>query len=175
MTPIEHLEQAEWKHPDSYGGFSPTGDYVVLSRNRDSSLLEQVNWDVAVETLGAEAMDHGSYSSIPTDRPNAYHWRAGHWAVGWVEYLMIRVDAPDELKTKAGEMLCALADYPVLNEDRWSAAEFDAVCEYWEQCSVKERVEYLQEAEMSIFAARRGELPQCDDTGALYERLSSGL
>ncbi len=172
MEAAEHL--TAWTRPSSYGGFSPDGDYCVLTRNRDSELLGNVNFDVAVESLKAQAMDHGTSNDIPADRPPAYTWIARHFAVGWVEYLMVRQDAAPDLLTTAGEIVCSLADYPILDESRYSDAQHNAVCEYWAQCSLRERAEYLREAELSLFAARREELPQ-DDNGRLFERLSNGL
>jgi hypothetical protein len=172
MEAREHL--SAWRRPESYGGFSPDGDYLVLTRNRDSSLLGDVNFDVAVERLKAQSMDHGRSGDIPCDRPLAYTWVANHWAVGWVEYLMVRCDADESLLTTAGEIVCSLADYPILDESRYSAAEHEAVDEYWSQCSLRERAAYLVEADLSIFAARRDELPQ-DDNGRLYDKLSRGV
>lgn len=172
MNASEHLQAHAWKTPRDYGGFDPVGDYCVMSRTRESDLLARVNWDVACEALKAEAYDDGR-EGFET-RPVVYHWRAGHWAVGWVEYLMVRADAPDAMLTAAGEMLCSLADYPILDEGRYSETEWDAVCAYWEQCSVSERVRYLRDAGLSIFAARRDSLPQ-DNNGALFETLREGL
>lgn len=174
MNAIEHLEEKVWKTPESYGGFDPVGDYCVLSKHRDSELLDRVNWDIAVETLKAEPMDHGRCGDIPADRPNVYTWQASHWAVGWVEYMMVRADAPDDIKTAAGEMICSLAEYPMLDERRYSDAQFEAVGDYWAQCSVSDRVDYLRDAGLSIFAARRDYLPD-NDSGSLYERLSTGI
>lgn len=172
MHAAEHLAEHVWKHPECYGGFSPDGDYLILSRNRDSSLVAEVNWQVACESLKAEAFDGGR--RYPEQRPAVYHWRAGCSLVGWVEYLCVRPDADEATLTKAGEIICSLADHPILSEDRYSAAEDEAVCKYWESCRVRERVEYLQEAGMCIFAARRDSLPD-DPAGRLYERLSVGL
>jgi hypothetical protein len=174
MHAIEHLTSGEftWKHPDSYGGFSPDGDYLILSRHRDSELLDRVNWEVACESLKAEAYDGGARHFA--DRPNAYHWRAGHWAVGWIEYLCVRADAPESVLTEAGEIVCALADYSILSDDRYSEAEFEAVCDYWANLGTDDRVQYLQSAGLCIFAARRDTLPD-DPTGALRERLTVGL
>ena len=175
MHPIEHHEASAWKHPSNYYGFSPIGDYVVMSRHRDSDLLTNTNWQVARESLQAEPMDYGSSGNVPADRPNVYHWRAHHWAVGWVEYLTVRADAPDSVKTQAGELLCSLAAYPILNEERYSDAELTAVHDYWAQCSIQDRMNYLREAGLSIFAARRSdELPQ-DTNGSLFDRLRQGL
>jgi hypothetical protein len=171
MNAIEHLEHLVWKRPDSYGGFSPDGDYCVLSRTRDSLLLDESNWDAACNSLCAEAYDEGQCGFI--DRPNVYHWRAGHWACGWVEYLMVRADAPESIREEAGEIVCSLADYPILNESDYSDREFNAVCNYWEHCSVSDRVDYLQRAGLSIFAARRDTLPE--DCGRLFDTLREGF
>lgn len=172
MHAIEHLQEYVWKKSECYGGFSPDGDYVVMSRNRDSQLLTRVNWDVACESLKAQPYDGGAKHFFR--RPTVYHWRAGHWAVGWIEYLCVRADAADDVKTEASEIVCSLADYSILDEDRYCAAKWDAVCEYWEQCSVGERVDYLRDSGISIFAARRDTLPE-DPNGYLFEALSHGL
>lgn len=172
MQALEHLAARVWEHPECYGGFSPDGDYCILTRHRDSLLLDNCNWDVACERLNAQAYDGGDEHA--QSRPAVYHWRAGHWAVGWIEYLMVRADAPQATLETAGEILCSLSDYPILSEDRYSNAEFDAVCAYWERCSVRDRVDYLRDASISIFAARRDCLPS-DPNGYLYETLSNGL
>ena len=79
--------------------------------------------------------------------------RHGHWACGWIEYLMI--DASDVAKVALGnEMEQELADYPILNEDDYSTRQMNAMFEYWTNCSLRERVDYCREAEVSIFAAR---------------------
>lgn len=170
MNASEHLADCAWKTPSSYAGFSPVGDYLILSRHRESDTVDRSNWEVACEQLRAEPLDRGSYDCIPADRPTVYHWRAGHCMVGWVEYLMVRSDAPPEVLTTAGEIVCALADYPILSDHHHSNLEWDEVTEYWARSSVRDRVDFLQDSGISVFAARRDEFPR-DDTGLLFERL----
>jgi hypothetical protein len=169
MNAAEHLEDRVWKTPDSYFGFNPVGDFIVLTRHRDSCLLAKCNWESATQVLRADPYDGGL-----ADRANAYTFVANHWAVGWVEYLMVRQDAPYEIRREAGEIVCALADYPILDEDLLSRREWEAVCEYWAYASIKERMEYLYEARISRFAARRDSLPE-DPHSRLFERLRDGL
>ncbi|MDE2098485.1 MAG: hypothetical protein KGL39_14625 [Patescibacteria group bacterium] len=88
-----------WSVPPYYAGFSPAGDYVLYTRTRDSRILEESNWSILCAALGAEPYDGGAENF--EDRPAVYHWRAGHWAVGWVEYLMIRADAPEATRANA--------------------------------------------------------------------------
>ena len=63
-----------------------------------------------------------------------------------------------------------LEDYPILDEMDWSEREWDAACEVWEHAGLRERIEYCSRAGISIFAARRDELPQ-DDNGSLRDYL----
>lgn len=174
MDAIEHLETHAWKTPRGYGGFSPVGDYRVMSRTRDAILLENINWYVACEELKAQAMDEGRPGYIPADRPAVYHFRANHWAHGWVEHLMVRADAPDEIKTAAGEILCALEDDPILDDQRYLQAEHDAVYDAWEQASIRQRIDYLEKVGLSFLAARHDALPE-DNDGRLYEQIRQGL
>ena len=43
-------------------------------------------------------------------------WRAGDWAFGWVEYLMVNKDAPQSVIATAEDILKQLEDYPILDE-----------------------------------------------------------
>ena len=164
------LQATAWTKPGSYWGFSPDGDYCVMSQHRDSDCLSRSNWIVACERFNAEPWDNGSenYDS----RPAVYHWRAGHCLVGWVEYLMIRQDAPAEILDLAESMLSNLEGYPVLDESHFSGLETNEVEEYWSSLPVQDRMEYCREAGISIFAARRPWIPP-EDTGYIYERLAA--
>jgi hypothetical protein len=85
---------------------------ILMTRHRDNEdePLVASNWDTALSMLGDENPDEGVYIQ-----------RAGHWAVGWVEYLVV-----DKNKAAvAGQIVCSLADYPVLDEDDYSAKEFE--------------------------------------------------
>jgi hypothetical protein len=167
MDAIEHLAETAWKTPDYYGGFNPVGDYVIVSRHRDSDLNAESNWEVACRDLQAVDHDSGEFDS----RPPVYTFRAGHWAVGWVEYLLVRPDAPEETLVKAGEIICALADYPILDESDLSEREWEAATESWRNFSVRDRAELIKRVgNCSIFAARRDTIPQEDD-GELQQAL----
>ena len=167
---FENLDTCKWSHPKDYVGFSPDGDYCVMSVHRDSDSLDRSNWDAARELLGCEPYDGGTDDFAR--RPAVYDWRAGHGAVGWVEYLMLRADAPAETLDKAEKMLAQFKYYPALDEYAWSELEWSEVCDFWESLSVRERAEFIKRTQcgVSIFAARRAEFPQ-NDSGALFERL----
>lgn len=166
MSPLDYLEEQKWERPDNYGGFSPDGDYVILTRNRDSNVLDACNWEAAYRDMNP---DEGE-----SDHPAVYTFRANHWAVGWVDYLMVRADAPEATRIKAGEIIAALGDYGILDEDLYSIRKYDAIVEYWAQSFMTERIEYLFYAGLSIFAARRDELPE-DPHGRLFDRLRDKL
>jgi hypothetical protein len=95
--------------------------------------------------------------------------RESHWAVGGVEWIAIH-EADAMALAKADEQCERLADYPVLNEEDWSGREFEAQCATWANAGLQGQIEYCKRAGISIFAARRGELPE-DDGGRLGELL----
>jgi len=188
MSEYEYLEETAWETPSSYAGFSPIGDYCVLSRHRESHLLDESNWDAGLKILRKIEADypepprgprdhiHYSYGAEGQDEYWVYIWSASHCMVGWVEYMMVRADAPDEIKAAADDMLRRLKDYPILDEDDFSQREYDAVADYWQGMSLRDRLSAMQyiyrhqpQYAPSVFAIRDVGLPFKDDM--LYEYL----
>lgn len=177
-----------WVTPSDYAGFDPVGHLGVMTIHRDSGLLDRVNWEVACERMAGAAgfgevpflpdwQDQPDEPSLfggdPGISPAVYWWEASHWAVGWVRYLMVRPDAPEAVLTAAQEIRDDMADYPVLDEERYSDAEYEQVTTAWAEMSVKERLDVIRwskSRDISPFAARRDELPD-DDGGWIYEYL----
>ena len=154
-----HLQETAWVTPKSYHGYDPVGHYVITSRHRDSGLLESTNWDAIIREMGQPA---SLYDNGPMEE-SLYTWSASHWAVGWVEYLTLKPDAPADMLNKAEAILARLADYAIVDDDLMSEREMDAMQDYWNAMDRRERIELLAERGDSIFAARRddiGDIPE---------------
>ena len=165
----EHLERWSVDGPTAfdsaanYAGADLSDFYVApVSVTRDSQLLERVNWQVVTADL-ERISQHDETGSVSM----------GHWACGWYEIFLIHADDAAALEA-ADQWACSLADYPVADESAWSEAEWQAAAEYWERCSLSDRVETLERHGLSVFAARRDELPE-DPTGSLFQDLAEGL
>lgn len=143
------LNECKWEKPDSYFGHNPVGDYVIYSRNRDSSILENTNYELILAQLDGEA------EKYPDIEKPVYDFRASHWGCGWIEYIIVNKDAPESILDLAEEILSALADYPVVSDDLYSENQYNAIYEYWEECGLKERIEWCKDAGESIFSARK--------------------
>ena len=116
---------------DNYAGEIPEDKWhVVLTQSRDSEILTQSNWAVALEELGGES-EHVEIH------------RFGHWACGWWEALCVAKDS-DAWET-AKEIHDSLSDYPVLDEEHYSEMETEEADRIWRDCfDPKERVELLR-------------------------------
>lgn len=168
MKALERLEQAKWIHPPYYSGFSPDGDYLIYSQHRDSNAIERSNYQRILEDLrkvDAELQED-------ENEPFVYDFRAKHWAVGWIEYILVSKTAPIAIKQKACEILLGLDAYPVYDEDHLSDLEYNEACDYWESLSIAGRIEAITKSScgLSILAARHKELPS-DDNGGLLDWL----
>lgn len=95
-----------------------------IGQNRDSGLLDRVNFASAIKILEKAGIDHEVK-------------RANHWAVGWVEDLMIRV-GDDRAIAEIEEIEGALANYPILDDDAYSAAECAQEDEDWQNFGARE-------------------------------------
>jgi len=115
--------------------------FVFLGRHRDSDLLTEVNFRVALDALGGES-------------DTVQIIREGHSLVGWIEWIAIHESDPEALR-KADDIVAALSDYPVLSESALSEAEIEAAEDYWSDSSIRDRIHICRDAGVSIFAARR--------------------
>ena len=116
---------------DNYMGDIPEDKWhVVLTQSRDSEILTQSNWAVALEELGGES-EHVEIH------------RFGHWACGWWEALCVAKDS--EAWETAKEIHDSLSDYPVLNDEHFSEMETEEANRIWSDCfDPKQRVELLR-------------------------------
>ena len=151
----ENLEL--WRVPDSWFGHHWPNYYVFVGQNRDSDCLTRSNFICALREIGGES-------------ETVEIVRESHWAVGWVEWIAIHADDSRALQI-ADEIVAALFDYPIIDESHFSELEWNETAEFWESLRLRDRVDYLKRAGISIFAARRDYLPS-DDSGVLFELLN---
>ena len=144
-----------WTLPDSYAGAHWPEYFVFLGQHRDSDALTRSNFECALEAIGGES-------------ETVHVVREGHWAVGWVEWIAIHESDTEALEA-ADEILCALSDYPVLNESHFGELELTEAENYWQSLPLRYRVELCQEAGVCVFAARHDYIPR-DDSGYIFER-----
>lgn len=118
-----------------------------VGRNRDSDCLAESNFAALVKALGGES-----------DTVEVH--RFGHWACGWFEIVLVHPSREEEL----GELECALASYPVLDEHDFSERECNEAQRVWANSFLRERIEACKRARVSVFAARHDAYPyECQD------------
>ena len=130
----------------NYGGADLSHLLVApVSRSRDSGPLDKSNFKEALRVLGGES-----------DTVQIH--RFGHWACGWYELLLI--DPSDMERVAIGEEIeRRLENYPVLNEEDYSQRETDGAQSLWDSLSLHERIDVCERTGVSVFAARRGDMP----------------
>lgn len=94
----------KWEYPQNYCGEDYSEYYSMgIGQSRDSECLERSNFRSALSELGGET-------------ETVIVRRAGHWAVGWVEELLIHESDLVALG-KAETLAKHLADYPIVDDD----------------------------------------------------------
>lgn len=121
VTIGEVLGLARWSRPDNFIGTDFSDYFTGFSQTRDSCVLEQSNFAVALDRLGGESK-------------TVVVAHFGHWACGWVEQIMVH-----KSDTKALEILSELKQsydsYPVLDDSDHSEREN----EYYSNCADSEK------------------------------------
>lgn len=122
-----------YRRPQYYIGETFEDYYVGPAQTRDSSVIEQSNFDTALEMLGGEVENRVEVQ------------RASHWACGWVEVIYVHRKAKKQLKILS-EIVAALEDYPILDEGDWSEREYEAFqkdFDQWGESELKDNLEKM--------------------------------
>ncbi len=133
---------------DNKGAFlRAQGNWLVVPviRTRDSGPLAESNFETALQSLGGES-------------DNVEVHRFGHWGPGWFEIIIVKPES--EQAAIAVDLENALADYPVLDDADYSEREWNEIQQAWDTMDVRERAPICAKHGISIFAARRDEIPQ---------------
>lgn len=111
----KHLEL--WTRADNYMGETYYDYYQAgFGRSRDSDILEESNFECALDKLGGES------SKVLVAR-------SSHWACGWVECILIHKTAYAKLKI-ADQLAADFKSYPIVNESDFSERELEYITEY---------------------------------------------
>jgi hypothetical protein len=145
MTVIDDkLIQDALARPSDFAYFGDNDDLFVTwglcgpSMHRDSDCLQESNYITIWNDL---------FGKFPDDVSELH---SNHWAVGWIDQIMVRVIDDEGNPTPAFEALIewndALNDYPVADEDDFSRREWEDFVEcieqYWSSTFYVEDQEY---------------------------------
>ncbi len=152
-----------YTRPSSFADFAQFDRreyFTIGGQHRDSETLSRSNHRSILRALGGES------ETVLVIRDN-------HWAIGWIEAIYIHQSDTAALAI-AERIANRLDDYPVVDEEDWSELEYETAANYWERMSVSERIDYCRDYGVSIFAARRADLPR-DAAGELVPNLADGV
>lgn len=120
----------KWTMPSDYMGEEFYSYYHGPGRSRDSDVLEISNYETAKARLEEAAkLDEKDWKH--DEEPPLFDGHFGHWAVGWVDELLVHEDATNTL-AELEKIAEQMEDYPVLDEEDFSKREWDEQEEDWE-------------------------------------------
>lgn len=131
-----------------------------VTRHRDSDVLTEANWESQLEFFS-------SFLHVETDEysDDAEIRTFSHWAVGWVEILLIN----PIYKEKVEFLIEKLENYPILDEELYSQKMDSYASETWKSMSLCEKIKLCHDNNLSIFQAREEFYPY-----DLWDCLTSG-
>lgn len=132
---------------------------IAYAQHRDSDTITRTNWAAFIDALGGES------DTVAIER-------SSHWAVGWVEYLVINPDDTEKVKI-AEELRERIETYPVLDEFALSALEHEEYQDSWRDYGASDFVRSLVK-EFGLSDAARELLDDCDGD-ALQEFYESNI
>ncbi len=110
--------------------------WIVYCMNRDSDSLTRSNYESILKDL----------KEIAGDSDGIEEHDFGHWAVGWVRQIILTADAPERVFRVAERAFERLTDYPVYNDEHWSALEYEEAADFWDSLSPRAKVKMAMES-----------------------------
>ena len=151
-----------WKTPRDYAGAEYPDYYMAFGQSRDSEVLERANFDAALEKLGGEHSSPEWEKAHPEleaeGKEEVMVARASHWAVGWVESILVHKDSA--MVPVLQEMMDAYEEYPVVDEDLLSEYEMKQQDQDFESWGAEAVFEAAQGVEGVPEAQGLADLPQ---------------
>ena len=123
----------KWEYPSNYMGTDYEGYYILYSMNRDSDYLTVSNFETILklfEDIGVKVIN--DYDMSSDKHPYVINVRARHWAVGWIDTIMIHEDASSVIWDQVESINNSLSDYPILDDDDYYQKESDIINESYE-------------------------------------------
>ena len=90
--------------------------YIITGHSRDSKILEESNYQTIKEYLSKNLINFIEVSF-------------NHWAVGWIETLMIQEDDIQGIEFINDNILDRLEDYPIFDEEDFYKREYEEATE----------------------------------------------
>ena len=125
-----------WEKAPNYMGEHYDDYYVGPGRSRDSDALEESNFEAALEMLGGES------------EPEVIVARSSHWAVGWVEQILVHKDAADKVKILEGIEQTEEANGGVLDDDLYFQKQDEEYQAQWDSWARNDAITMLGLEEM---------------------------
>lgn len=132
--------------------------FVVIGKNRDSPIIDEVNFDTALDRLGGES-------------ETVRVINLGHWLCGWVELVIadpVHVEEIQKIKSD-------LADYPLLDEEEYSRRQDEAITKFWDECSDEDKEYYYEKVGIEVERDEDGNILLHDEDGRVYDLVSEGF
>lgn len=172
--------RGNWRKFESFGWHSEPEDNpdnwgIYHLDHRDSGLLDQSNSDYIRQELA-------EYTESQTEEYTVTLEHFGHWAVGWIDAIAVKVydsnNEPTEAIVALYDILCRLDNYPVLDEEDYTDREYSAALSGIEMCArdydlIIDNLPEGWQSEVHSWLSDNGynsELENKDDTGAYPDK-----
>lgn len=153
-----------WERPENDEDWA-----IVYTSNRDSGLIDESNESVINAALKPFAQE---------DDPDVVFERHSHWAVGYVDGFSIRVRKDGKLTPAFlaySELKLSLDNYPVLDDEDYSAREYEAALTAIENEApnmIREPEGWKEKIFSWLWDNEQREVENTDDQGASPSRAS---
>lgn len=128
---FEFCELERFRYADNYIGPDYREYFYFYGKHRDSDPLSISNFGIIVKTLKEAGILIDEYERPEKAKHHVLLTRFGDWAVGWIEHIMIKEDAPLEVRRIIFDLYASMESYPVLDDEDYTLKEEEEYGQYY--------------------------------------------
>lgn len=172
------------QRPSDYAGVQWDGYIPFIFNHGQSHSIEKHNYQTAKELLkdwfSVDCPENNT--TLPRDMMMLEEAENNHWACGFINYILLSQNAPDELVINVARILDTIEDNCILDEDSYHDWEYNAICNLWnDDLSERDKSDLLKkckftEEEITEYVNKPyDEVSNIEDSGMLFDYLREWL
>lgn len=170
--------------PSDYAGMQWDGYIPFMFSHGQSHSIEKHNYETAKECLKKWFTEESPVNE--TNRDDCVYFleeaKNNHWACGYLNYLLLSQNAPEELVIAVARILDTIDDNAILDSDKYSEWEYEAICKLWnEDISERDKTDMLKKCkftdeEIAEYVNKPyDDVSNFEDSGFLFDYLRDWL
>jgi hypothetical protein len=150
---LKKFQPWQENRPSDYAGMQWDGYVPFMFNTGQSHSMDKHNYNTTKQVLMRWFCSESDVNETNQPDRQMHHLEEaenGHWACGYINYILLSENAPDELVISVAKILDVIEDNAMLDSDAYTDWEYEAICKLWsEDISERDKTDMLKKCKFT--------------------------